>query len=311
MNQAAGRVLPWHLVATIFATLGVAMLCSFWVFGPAAVPGAIAGVIIGYMGSMMANRYLAMGAVVAVGVATYLDFATPPWVNPVVIIPVMSALVGWEAGKVGSRCFVFAMFAWIMLDARAQPPGDGSLALTFLLSSALGIAVALLSGKESIRPPTPGGQFYGFSVFVSLWFGLVVIMLISSFFDGAYVYWMSLMFAMRYFAAPGTHVDGALRFAVGTVLGATAAGALLGLPLPSLAFQSMGIVSLVMGMRLLPTASPLTAMLISAGVIFVITPTIDSAVFRLEAAVIAASLAVALNWVMDRLEELLSGEPIS
>ena len=315
MKQSAGKVLPWHLVATIFATLGVAVLSSYWLFGALAVPGAVAGVIIGFMGSMMANRYLAAGAVIAVGLASYLDFISPPWVNLVLIIPVMSALVGWEAGKIGSRCFVFALFAWIMLDAQVQPQprfqfqlvpvGHGSLALGYLLASALGIAVALLTGKESIRPPTPGGKFYGFAVFGSLWFGLVLITLISALFDGAYVYWMSLMFAMRYFAAPGTHVDGALRFAVGTVLGATVAGALLGLPLPALAFQVMGIASMVMGLRLLPAASPLTAMLISAGVIFVITPTIDSAVFRLEAAVIATSLAVGLNWVTDRLEELL------
>jgi hypothetical protein len=68
---------------------------------------------------------------------------------------------------------------------------------------------------------------------------------------------------------------------------------------------------MLMGLRLLPSGTPLTAMLISAGVIFVITPTIDSAVFRLEAAVIATSLAVALNWVMDRVEEMLSGKPVS
>lgn len=311
MNQAAGKVLPWHLVATICATLGVAVLASLWLFGPVAVPGAIAGVIIGFMGSMMGNRVLAAGAVVAVGVATYLDFSSPAWVNLVLVIPAMSALVGWEAGKIGSRCFVFALFAWIILDARAEPAGDGSLALGFLLSAAMGIGVTLLTGKESIRPPTPGGKFYGFAVFASLWFGLVVIMSISALFDGPYVYWMSLMFAMRFFAAPGTHVDGALRFAVGTVLGATVAGALLGLPLPEAAFQVLGVGSMLMGLRLLPAASPLTAMLISAGVIFVITPSIDSAVFRLEAAVIATALAVALNWVMDRLEELLSGKPVS
>jgi hypothetical protein len=311
MKQTAARVLPWSLVATICATLGVAVLFSFWLLGPVAVPGAVAGVIIGFMGTMMANRFLAAGAVIAVGLASLLDFVTPSWVNLVLILPVMSALVGWEAGKVGSRCFVFALFAWIMLDARAQPSGDGSLALGFLLASALGIGVVLLAGKESIRPETRGGRFYGFAVFVSLWFGLAVIASISSLFDGAYAYWMSLMFAMRFFAAPGTHVDGALRFAVGTVLGATVAGALLGLPLPALVFQVTGVASMLMGLRLLPAASPLTAMLISAGVIFVLTPTVDSAVFRLEAAVIATALAVALNWVMDRLEEVLGGSPVS
>ncbi len=311
MKQTAANVLPWSLVATICATLGVAVLSSLWLFGPGVVPGAVAGVIIGFMGSMMGNRLLAAGAVIAVGLASYLDFVTSPWVHLVLTLPVMSALVGWEAGKVGSRCFVFALFAWIMLDARAQPVGDGSLALVFLLASMLGIGVVLLAGKESIRPQTPGGSFYGFAVFVSLWFGLAVIASISSLFDGPYTYWMSLMFAMRFFAAPGTHVDGALRFAVGTVLGATVAGALLGLPLPGLVFQVTGVASMLMGLRLLPAESPLAAMLISAGVIFVLTPTVDSAVFRLEAAVIATALAVALSWVMDRLEEALSGSPVS
>jgi hypothetical protein len=311
MNQAPGKVLPWHLVALICGTLGLAVLAVLWMFGPAAVPGALAGVIIGVFGSLMGSRRLAAGAAVAVGVATYVDFASPSWVTLVLVVPAMSALVGWEAGKIGSRCFVFALFAWIMLDARAQPQGDGSLALGFLLSAIFGISVVVLSGKESIRPPTPGGDFYGLAVFISLWLGLVVIMLVSTLFPSAYAYWMALMFAMRFFAAPGLHVDGALRFAVGTVLGATLAGAALGLPLPELSFQLVGVGCMLMGLRLLPAGTPLTAMLISAGVIFVITPTIDSAVFRLEAAVIATSLAVALNWVMDRVEEILSGKPVS
>ncbi len=305
MNSNAGKVLPWSLVAIIVGTICIAALPSWFLLGPDYARGAVAGVMVGFFGSAMGNRYFAIAAGFAAALATGISMTSPKWVTLVVVIPAMAALLGWESGKVGSRCFVFALFAWIMLDAKVSPHEDGSLALVFFVAAGFGILIAIWSGKEAMRPPTPGGKFYGYSVAFSLAFGLILLLLVSKLFTNANVHWLALMFAMRFFAAPGTHTDSALRFAVGTVLGATIAGAMLDLPVPVIAFQGVGVGCILMGLRRLPVETPLTAMLICAGVIFVIAPTIDSAAFRLEAAVIAVTLAVILNWLMDRLEERL------
>lgn len=302
MNRGAGKVLPWSLVATISLTLSVAGMAAYFLAGPNAARGAIAGAIVGFFAALMGNRLRAVAASVAVILAAAASLTAPEWVTLLVVIPVMSALVGWESGTIGSRCFVFALFAWIMLDARAVPAGDGSLVMAFALAALFGIVAAVGTGKEGMRPPTPGGRFYGVGVFVSLTAGLIITLLVTTLFTDANAHWVMLMFAMRAFAAPGTHADSALRFAVGTVLGATVAGAALDLPVPMVALQLTGVACLLMGLRVLPGESPLASALISAGVIFIVAPNQDSAVFRLEAAVIAASLAVAFNWLFDRLQ---------
>ena len=306
MNSSAGKLLPWSLVALIVGTICVTLLPSWLLLGVDHARAAVAGAMLGFFGSVMGNRRLAIAASFAAALATGISMTTPEWVSLVVVIPGMAALLGWESGELGSRCFVFALFAWIMLDAKASPYGDGSLALVFLLAAGFGILVSIWSGKEAMRPTTPGGRFYGYGVFASVAIGLTLVFLVSKLFTNANVHWLALMFAMRFFAAPGCHSDSALRFAVGTVLGAIIAGAMLDLPLPTIAFQLTGLGCMILGLRRLPAETPLTATLICAGVIFAISPTIDSAVFRLEAAVIAVALAVALNWIMDRVEERLN-----
>jgi hypothetical protein len=303
MNSNAGKVLPWSLVAIIVGTICVATLPAWLLLGPDYARSAVAGVMVGFFGAVMGNRYFAIAASFATALATSISMASPEWVTLVLVIPAMAALLGWESGKVGSRCFVFALFAWIMLDAKVSPHGDGSLALVFFLAAGFGVLVALCSGKEAMRPPTPGGKFYGYGVTVSLVIGLILVWLVSKLFTDANAHWIVLMFAMRFFAAPGSHSDNALRYAVGTVLGATIAGAMLDLPVPVIALQVVGVGCTLMGLRMLPAETPLTAMFICAGVVFVIAPSVHAAVFRLEAAVIAVTLAVALNWLMDRIEE--------
>jgi hypothetical protein len=114
------------------------------------------------------------------------------------------------------------------------------------------------------------------------------------------------MLAMRALAQPGTHRAKALTFGTGSVLGAGLAGLVLTLPLPLSIVHGLGIVLLVLGLRWLPAQRALGPGLISAGVVLATAATIGTALFRAEAAAMAALYVLGFSWlselILQRLE---------
>ena len=303
-GPAPSRRLPWRFVAIISALLVGAVLITPALAGPHAVAGAAAGVIAGFFGTAFGSRWKAAAGIVIVLAATSASILTPDLITLAVIIPAMAALVGWEAGSAGSRTFAMSLFAWIVL-VNATTGGGGGLALTvaFAAWALIGIIAAMATGAEALVPARPGGRGYGFSLFVGLACGLVLAFLIARLFEDAHTHWIALMVALRSLDAPGTHSKNALRTGAGAILGAVFAGVLLTLPLHDAALKISGVLALLLGLRLLPARSPASPALISAGIILAFATSMESALFRVQAAIIAAALAMGLAWLAGQAAE--------
>ena len=288
-------------MSAIIASFAVAGGATAFLVGPDMASVAVAGVMVGLFGSLFGDRIRATAAAGTALGATALGMASPGWVSFAIVIPVMAALVGRESDRTGSKTFVFGLIAWIILLAPAGSGGGWTLIAVFVAAATFGIGVAIMMGVEArilAGPHVPG---YGFSLGIALAAGLALAFLIAGRFEGSHTQWIALLFAARALDAPDAHLSKAVRTALGAIAGAAAAGALLALPLPSPAFAVAGILLFVLGLRLMPANTPLSPALTSAAVILGTAPDQASAVFRVEAAAIAAGLAVALIWCVRAL----------
>ena len=285
----------------IIAAFAIAVgATAVWV-GPDMASVAVSGVMVGLFGSLFGDRIRAAAAAGTALGAIALGMVLPDWVSFAIAIPVMAALVGRETDRAGSKTFVFGLMAWIILLAPANS-GDGwTLIAVFVAAAAFGIGVAIVTGVEARIPAGPHLPGYGLSLGIVVAAGLALAFFIAGRFDGSHTQWVALLFAARALDAPDAHLSKAVRTALGAMAGAAAAGALLVLPLPSPAFAVVGMLLFVLGLRLMPAKTPLSPALTSAAVILGTASDQASAVFRVEAAAIAAGLVVALIWSVGAL----------
>ena len=305
--EAQLRLLPWRLVAAIFAVFAVCVGASVAALGPAAAPGAMAGVLVGFFGTLFGDRRRSALAIVVVALATAASATAPDWARFVVVAPALSILTGWEAARSGTRAAVFAAMAWILLHAPAADGAGAPLFVAFGCSAVLGLVSALRFGVEGRAARDAAGLVYGIMLGTAMAIGLALAFLIAQRFDSSHSQWIALMFVARGLDPPREHARGALRTGLGAAAGAGAAGAALALPLPAWAFASAAVVLLLSGLRLLPAGTPLSPALISGAIILGVAPSPDSALFRAEAAAIAAGLAVALSFGVGRLTRAVMG----
>ncbi len=299
-------MLPWSSVAILIATIAVAAGMAQWAFGPPVVPLAVAGAVAGIAGTLMGSTRRAGLAILCTLAAFVIGEVGPGWVIALLVIPGLSALVGIEASRFGSRAFVFALFGWISLDAQAHLAGTAEAIGAFVLAALIGIAVAKAKGLEGRMVAPPASDLYGISMAVGLWIGLLLALMIGQHLDPVHAHWIAVMLAMRALARPGSHRAKALTFGVGSVLGAGLAGLVLTLPLPLLFVHGVGIVFLVLGIRWLPAQRLQGPGLISAGIVLATAATIGTALFRAEAAAMAALYVLGYSWlsgmILQRIE---------
>jgi len=294
----------------IIAVFAAAVGATVILFGPDMAPVALAGVMVGLFGTLFGTRYLALAAAGAALAATGFGLAVPGWAGTAIAIGAMTGLLGREADRSGSKTFVFGIMAWIILVAPAAAGGGWMMVAVFATATAFGIGVAIMLGAEARIPLAPHVPGYGMALGIATATGLALAFAIAANFDGTHTQWIALMFAARGLDAPGSHRKKAVRTGLGAMAGAAAAGAVLALPLPSIAVTAAGLVMFVLGLRLLPAQSPLSPAFVSAAIILATAPDTAAADFRIMAAAIAAGLAVSLNWAIGAASRLFSTRKI-
>ncbi len=295
------RRLPWPLVGIIFATICAAGVAAAHFAGSDTVPAAVSGAIVGLFPTLFGNRKRAALAIITVLAATWASLIAPDWIRLAVIIPVMALAVGYEAATRGTKTMAFAIIGWIILLSPAAAGVGWALLPVFAAAALLGLTVALAIGAEAAVPPQAPNRAYGVSLALALAIGLTLAFAIARHFENAHSGWIALMFAARAFDPQGQHRRRAFYTALAVTGGAACAAAALTLPVPHAAFRIAATALLLLGLRMAPAPGVGSAALISAAVILGVAPTVASAEFRIEAAMIAAALAISLSWLTGRI----------
>jgi hypothetical protein len=304
-QEPARRVLPWRLVMIPFVVMCAVALAAAYAFGPVYASGAGAGVALGFFGTLFSSGRQSILCALAVVVATAASLWCPEWVRFAIIIPAMAAVAGRELAQDGTRTFIFAIISWILLLGPVLNGADaGILVLVFVLSAGVGAALAAGMGAQGKVPPTDVETGYAVAHATALAIGLALALLIAKLFDAPQTHWIAMLFAVRALDPPGQHLHRATRRGFATVIGAGAAGLLVLLPLSPVAFKLIGAAFLLVGIRYLTSGAARSTAFMSAGVVLATAPTTETALFRIEAAVIAAALVVGLFLLVDFVRSL-------
>ncbi|WP_162797874.1 FUSC family protein [Sulfitobacter sp. JL08] len=298
-------VLPWRLVMIPLLVMCAVSMAAVYAFGPVYAAGAGAGVALGFFGTLFSTMRKSALGVLAVVIATAPTIWFPEWVRFAVVIPVMAALAGRELAQDGTRTFVFAIISWILLLGPALNGADGGiLVLVFVLSACVGAGLAAAMGAQGKVPPTDVESGYAVAHAIALAIGLALALWIAKLFDTPHTHWIAMLFAVRALDPPGQHLHRATRRGFATVVGAGAAGLLVILPLSAVVFKLVGAAFMLVGIRYLTSGAARSTALMSAGVVLATAPTAETALFRIEAAVIAAALVVGLFLVTGYIRSL-------
>ncbi len=286
-------LLPWRLVLLLFAVSGLAAGFAAMSAGQHTVPGAFAGMILGFFGTIFGDRVRTILAIFCVTIASLATDMAPAWVSFYALAPAFAIIAGAELARFGSRVSVFAIMSWITLNSPATSTADTpSLLLVFMASAFAGTILVLVLKLEGRVPPTPVERGYAIAHGSALAIGLILSQIIASQFDNANSHWIALLFAARALDPPGSHIEQARSRGTAMVLGAGAASALVMLPIITALFQVMAVALLIVGLRYLPSGQWIAPALMSAGIVLATSPTTETAVFRAEAAVIASGLVL-------------------
>ncbi|CAD0184682.1 hypothetical protein RUESEDTHA_01564 [Ruegeria sp. THAF57] len=188
-------------------------------------------------------------------------------------------------------------------------PPDERIAILVLVFFAAAIVGSLLCvwlnlAGSATRPPM------SFKEAFSIWLFLIVGMSLTSFL--AHVignqksYWLSLLFVFRVLAPLQKVPVAALRFGVGVALGSLAALCLEFSGLSHQALLILGFASAVIGVHKIGGNTLWTAMYFTIATLLVTAPTMEFAVFRIEAAAmivfVVGALSFLISWCWERIE---------
>ena len=291
-------LLPWRLVFLIFAASLGSAGAAFAVAGLAYVPAAIVGVILGFFGCVFGSLRKVAVASICVMVATALSRYSADWVTLWLIIPVLALLTGTELARYGTRVGVFAIMSCILLVGPAAPNTElGLLLVVYAATTLTGAAIAEAVHVAGRAPRTDAEV--GFVVAHSIAFatGLILAQLIAIYFDTAQSHWIAMLFAARALDPPEQRLVQVRRRAVSMVGGAAVAGALVFLPVAAVFLSILGVMSVLVGLRYLPSGGLHAPFFMSAGVVLATSPTAGTALFRAEAVVVASLLVVLVFWL--------------
>ncbi|MEM1235969.1 MAG: FUSC family protein [Pseudomonadota bacterium] len=309
-SESGPMLLPWTLVAILFAGLCAASGLAAVFFGLPYIGGAVTGVILGFFGSLFGGRYKTGSAALSVILATVVSSFIPPWYSFYALAPAFALLAGFELARYGSRVSVFAIMSWIILNSPTTAAAElGPLLLVFSASLAGGLVLAIILKVEGHVPPSDVQTGFAITHGFALAIGLVLAQLIASQFDNTHSHWIALLFAARALDPPGKQVAQARSRALAMVLGAAVASVLVLMPVESTWIKLFAVAFFVVGLRYLPSKGAVSPAMLSAGVILATSPTAETAVFRAEAAVLACALVVLVFFLARSVRRTFLGRP--
>ena len=301
-------LLPWRLVLLIFGLSAAAGALTFGLAGSEYIPATLSGMILGVFGTMLGDPKKTALAVGAVGLAVTLSDLAASWPTYLMIAPLFALAAGLELKRFGTRASIFAVMSWIILTGPSFPEGTSILLVAiFALSTLTGTVFATWTGISGRAPLTQTSQAYAVAHAAALGVGLILAEFAASLFDDIHAYWIALLFTARALDPPGRHLTAAGRRGAAMVIGAGAAGLLVALVQFPAELTVVGVASILVGLRYLPSGRPISSACMSAGVVLTTSPSIETAIFRAEAA-IGASILVVLVFFLGSAILKLMGE---
>lgn len=200
-----------------------------------------------------------------------------------------------------------AVLIWILPKTGLD---EAKIAGLFAAGLGGGLLLAYAAGLQRFPKLPPEGDLAGLRQTVLLGVGLWLSITFARHLPSAHAVWVVDMFVVRAMTASHLTIPKAFRFGLGTLLGGGLALAIehSGYLTPQVA-QIIAAISLVLGLRLLPLGPPWPATCLTITVLFALAPTPSEALFRAEAALLAAGLAIVLGFLLDCLVRLISSRP--
>lgn len=192
-----------------------------------------------------------------------------------------------------------AVLIWVLPKAGLSEPQIAGL---FAAGLAGGLGLACLTGLAGIAKVPAEGDRAGLQQAIFLALGVALSITLARQLPSAHALWVVDIFVIRAITPSHLAISKAWRYAIGTLIGVAL---VLGLEHSGLlTAQSMHItaaLTLVIGLRLLPVGPPWPTAFFTIAVLFSLAPTPDDALFRSEAALLAAGLAILLRVLLNQL----------
>ncbi|WP_172330456.1 hypothetical protein [Mangrovicoccus sp. HB161399] len=296
------KLLSWHDTLGIAAASILACLAGYFAFGALAVPALAGGVLLGIAGSMMGSpgRAAASGALVLLLLLLHVAL---PGIDIRLIALALPLAAGWEAARPGGRAFTLALMSMGLIVAVDRAGAAPALTLPIYAAGvAYGLAAARLLSLQDFPAQPPEGDHAGLRHALFLAIGLALAVSLAGHLRSSHSIWVVQFFVMRGLAPGHMALPSALKFALGVLIGTAAAILLesIGASRPPLSY-GIALAALLAGLHSLPSGPPWTPAALTVALLLLTAPTPDAAVFRGEAALMAAGLAIALATVLGRL----------
>ena len=305
---APPTLLPWrHTLITGAAALA-ATLSAYLAAGSAGAIGAVAGLIAGGFATMAFNDRLAVLVTAMVGGALALTLWTGGLWIVIVLCGAFVALVGYEVTTWGSRTFVMGLLAYLEGLVGIGFGGGWEMLPWLALGAVAGIGAAVYLKTTGVLPTAhmPPTGALALSLFLAM--GLTVSFVLIIVLEEPRGYWIALLFVGRAIMPFETLRPSTLRFGQGAAIGVAFALLVEAMPLPGGLQLLIAFVVGMVGLRTLPHPQPIAAACISAAILLSVAPTLDEALFRIQAVAIVVGLIVFLTFGIERLWRALNAE---
>lgn len=302
-------MLPWRLILIMIA-VGTAFLVPAALLSPdgkGALAG-FAGLIPGFFGALLGRRWPSLAAALATIAAIAGLTIDAGLAGHLLIASALIIAAGIEAVRFGGRSFVFALYGFLFT---LLVPGMPAPAET-LPYAAFGVlwgwgAVQLLGASGRAAPP-PARRAFGVGLVLFLMIGLALATAIGHWVDTPYGYWIALFFTFRAVAPQGQTISGTLRFGLGVAIGSLAAIVAAALHIPPHVLTPVAILLALFGLRVLPHPGPWSAAAFTGAVLLAGSFSVQTAVFRIEAALTVVALAGGLALIIGTIWRLILRE---
>ncbi|MBO9448095.1 hypothetical protein [Ruegeria sp. R14_0] len=300
-----GGLLPWSTALAICATAAFVVLLGdqFVAFGGIA---AVAGFSAGFLGSVFSSLVSNVRTFAMVLVCILACTLFPvKWIALLCGFVLISwgAFEGYKNGGFATVPALNGLLLYLLI-----PPDERVtvLVLVFLAAATVGglLSVWLNLAGSAIRPALSFKE--AFSVWLFLIVGMSLTTFLAHVIGNQKSYWLSLLFVFRVLAPIQKVPDAALRFGVGVALGSLAALCFEFSGLSHQVLLILGFACAVIGVHRIGGNTLWTAMFFTIATLLVTAPTLEFAVFRIEAAAmivfLVGGLSFLISWCWEQIE---------
>lgn len=305
VSTQTGGLLSWRVTITICAAAAIVTLLG-QEFAPSGGVAAVAGFSAGFLGSVFSTpRSTARTLVLVAGCVLVCTLFPFPWIGFLCGF----VLISWaaiEGHTNGGFATIPALNGLLLYLLIAPDERTAFLALMCVVTAVVGglLSVRLKLAGAANRPPM--SLKGALSVWVFLLAGLALTSFLAHLIGNQKSYWLSFLFVFRVLAPLQKVPDAAARFGVGVALGSFIAIGLEFSGLPHKFLVVLGLAAAVFGVHRIGGNTIWTAMFFTIATLLITAPTIESAVFRIEAAAIVIAivgcLAFLISWCWERIE---------